>query len=449
LGELIVVTFTYAAASRLEIPLSLTNENIEPSLQPSGRIAYGQLATSGSQYPFMARLAWVSSTSAFTACGGTVLSPYYILTAAHCLYDQNNAYSPPNLILLGGIDISSLLNFAERIEVAQGYVPTQYQPGVVSSLYDVAILRLQTPTSYPAVTLASTAPAADTFVTSIGWGRTEISNTNSLLYYATLKIGTHGIFPCPTCPQSPCTTLCELGILQTNGGFTSACQGDSGGPAMLPGTTTQVSIVSYGPIGCGTDPWGASTSVAAVRSFIGSIVPLGATPPSPPPPSPPPPSPPPPSPPPPSPPPPSPPLPSPPPPSPPPPSPPPPSPSPPSEDPVCALNRGEVVQVTIKGSACTTQATMAAATAAAQLSGARAYCTTASKCKRIPGGRIRINAKIAIVGDRSKAKRNITKAFRSGAYSIRFKSLLPASLRSRYVFQTGRACIYPGARCTY
>jgi len=444
-GGLIAFTSTYAAATRLEIPLSFVNESIAQTRQPSGRIAYGQLATSASQFPFMARLAWDSDVGRYTACGGTVLSPYYILTAAHCLYNIDNTLSPPNLVLLGGTDISSFSNFAEKIEVAQEYVPPQYQPDKVNSIYDVAVLRLKTPTSYPAVTLASTAPIADTSVTNIGWGLTQDfpRRNNSLLHYASLKIGTWGSSSCPPCGQSPCPILCEVGIVQTNGGYSSSCRGDSGGPAMLSGTTTQVGIVSYGPLGCGNGTWGGSTSVAEVKSFIDPII---GTVPSPPPPSPPLPSP--------SPPPPSPPTSSPSPPSPPPPSPSPsPSPSPtPSLNPppsVCALNRGEIVRITIKAPTCTTAATKAAATAAAEVSGARAYCIVASKCRRISGGRIRINAKIAINSDRSKAKRKITKAFKSGAYSTKFESLLPASLRSKYIFQNGRVCIYPSSRCTY
>ena len=103
----------------------------------------------------------------------------------------------------------------------------------------------------------------------------------------------------------------------------------------------------------------------------------------------------------------------------------------------------------MKAPVCTTEATKAAVTAAAQLSGARAYCIIASKCKKDSSGIIRIDAKIAIDGDRSKAKREITKAFKSGAYSTRLKAILPASLRSKYVFQSGTACIYPRTSCTY
>ena len=44
-----------------------------------GRIAYGTVAAPG-QFPFMARLAVIAEQS-YTMCGGTVISPYHILTA--------------------------------------------------------------------------------------------------------------------------------------------------------------------------------------------------------------------------------------------------------------------------------------------------------------------------------------------------------------------------------
>jgi len=113
---LIAFTSTYAAASRLEIPKISTNETMGQTREPSGRIAYGQRVTSASQFPFMARLAWVSGNRVKTDCGGTVISPYHILTAAHCLFNPESMYytwdgfaeyDPPNLILLGGTNTAT------------------------------------------------------------------------------------------------------------------------------------------------------------------------------------------------------------------------------------------------------------------------------------------------------------------------------------------------------
>jgi len=257
----------------------------------------------------------------------------------------------------------------------------------------VAVIRLKTPTSYPAVTLASTAPRPDTSITSIGWGITQSSNKNPYLYYASLEVGAWGTSPCPSLTgfSYPRDVICERGI-RTSGGYTSACSGDSGSPAILSGTTTQVGIVAFGPSECGTDRWGASTSVALYKAFIDERI---------------------------------------------------------NSPSVCTLNRGEIVQVTIKAPACTTKATKAAANAAAQLSEARDYCIVASKCRRIGGGRSRIYAKIAINSNRYKAKRKITKAFESGAYSTILQELLPRTISSKYVFQRGRACIYPSTSCTF
>lgn len=77
---------------------------------------------------------------------------------------------------------------------------------------------------------------------------------------------------------TPSEHLCLLGavgIPQSNGQWSSACQGDSGSPQVVPGTNTQVSIVSYGPTytqDCGKGSWGASTSVYSYLNFINGIM---------------------------------------------------------------------------------------------------------------------------------------------------------------------------------
>ena len=49
------------------------------STKGEGRIAYGTVASIG-QFPFMARLA-VIGPKTYSMCGGTVISPYHVLTA--------------------------------------------------------------------------------------------------------------------------------------------------------------------------------------------------------------------------------------------------------------------------------------------------------------------------------------------------------------------------------
>jgi len=265
----------FAAARGVKHPINTDVDNNNRTLKASGRIAYGEVAYEG-QFEFMARLAVCNSAvdSCFLNCGGTVIADMYILTAAHCMFDEDNDYYPSTHVLLGGTDGTYLDYFPVIIDVAEVYVHDQYRNDRYGR-YDIAILKLETPTYYPAVALASSNPSAGTSLTSIGWGHTEYSDSVSdILLYTELEVGTFGSSPCPeSCfSQCPCTLLCEVGIPKGSDAYTSACQGDSGGPQMLAGTNIQVGIVSFGPEGCGTDSWGVSTSVAELKSWIDGII---------------------------------------------------------------------------------------------------------------------------------------------------------------------------------
>ena len=102
---------------------------------------------------------------------------FFFYMTAHCLFDEGT-FTPPTHVLIGGVDISSYSNFPEQLPVAQALYPTQYQVGNVDSNYDVAVLRLATPTTAPKVTLSTTAPSSGTSIVSLGWGKTE-TGTNS------------------------------------------------------------------------------------------------------------------------------------------------------------------------------------------------------------------------------------------------------------------------------
>jgi len=426
----------FAATGVMKHPINIDVDNTGRILKASDRIAYGEVASKG-QFNFMAVLGWRYGESWHLSCGGTVIAPMYILTAAHCMVGKNGITNAPTHVFLGSTGLSPSGDFPEKIDVAEVFVHHQYLGGEVASPYDIAIIKLQNATSYPAVTLASSNPSAGASLTSLGWGLTENSDIPSkILRYTELKVGTFGVSPCLSiCPQMPCTIICEVGIPKGSDGYTSACAGDSGGPQMLAGTNTQVGIVSFGPRGCGFGTWGASTSVATLKSWINGII--GATPEPEPSPSPeatsaPSPS----------------------------PSPslspspnpkPDPKPSPtPARSGCTSLDkkRGEIVRVTYKARACSPGARKAAAEAAALSSGGTSYCIISSKCFRIAGGRIVIKAKIATDVAPSKARWRISKAFSTGSYSDNFEVLLPALVK-KYTFQKGTACVFPFGRCVY
>lgn len=132
-------------------------------------------------YPWLASLQVVTEDgSAFHSCGGSVIAPEWILTAAHCVVfsdDQGEFIVPPEAYqaVVGTANIAD--GSGVRLDVAEIIPHPTYHAGVLgadSMDGDIALMRLSTPTLQAPVQLP---PAADTLlvaagrtVTAAGWG---------------------------------------------------------------------------------------------------------------------------------------------------------------------------------------------------------------------------------------------------------------------------------------
>lgn len=234
------------------------------AVEPTTKIVGGNEANSG-EYPFIVSLQ--DSNGHF--CGGSVISPTHILTAAHCkggsydavigLHDQDNP---------GG---------SQRIAVKKEIIHPNYSNGP----YDMMVLELSEPINsslYAPINLASNSDAsAGTMTTAVGWGLTD-KNANDLpskLREVNLPIVSYA--QCEDAYAAEGESInktAELCAGYQNGGFDS-CQGDSGGPLVLKknGQFYQVGVVSWG-IGC-ADPgfYGVYSHVPNLTSWIESKVP--------------------------------------------------------------------------------------------------------------------------------------------------------------------------------
>jgi trypsin len=205
-------------------------------LSQAGAIVNGSASSEG-QFPFMAS---VQDGSGFAFCGGSVIASGWVLTAAHCVPDGN---ASDLYVVTGKTDLGA--PGGQRIKVSQVFVNPAYD----NSAHDSALLKLSSPTSSPAITLAEATdddletPGAT--VTVAGWG--DITPTMGLLATNQLRHVDLKVVSDSECGQTNFgfdgpTGVCAADLLK------DSCQGDSGGPlfATKAGRKVQVGIVSYG-----------------------------------------------------------------------------------------------------------------------------------------------------------------------------------------------------------
>ena len=204
---------------------------------PSGAIVGGKAAPAGS-HRFMASL---QDSTGFAFCGGSVISAYWVLTAAHCVPDGKAA----GLFVVTGRPNLSDTSVGQTLAVAQVIVHPSYK----DMTHDAALLRLSSPTIAPAIRIATASDdifeTPGTPVKVAGWGDTL--PTMGLFSSAQLREVDLNVVSDSECGQTTfgfdaATGVCAAAMLK------DSCQGDSGGPLFTNsgGQPLQIGVVSYG-----------------------------------------------------------------------------------------------------------------------------------------------------------------------------------------------------------
>lgn len=243
--------FKYIVLAACLVGAFATPEGLVPMLD--GRIVGGRPVDIG-EYPHQISMQYYGSHR----CGGSIIKPNVILTAAHCV----DGVSPRNLKVRAG---SSFHNSGgQLIQVSEIRQHEKYNPYNID--YDIAIMILDTPVQVSAksapVELNVNAMNGGENARISGWGATrEGGSIPRQLQAVDIKIVDQA-----TCQKQYGSTQITDRMLcgGVNGGGKDSCQGDSGGPLIVNGQ--QAGVVSWGA-GC------ARPSYSGVYANVQNLLP--------------------------------------------------------------------------------------------------------------------------------------------------------------------------------
>ena len=228
----------YLVALLLFVPTLLDVKSLADTQNTKDRdkhdIARGSDVSSG-EFPFVVFVFRVEDREEGTAygCTGSLLAPDWVLTAAHCLVDEDGVVvEPEDVKVYTGHDFTALL--ARRI-ASRLIIHPRYSHLILGS-NDIALIHLESPFSSETVRVltpqedALHAPSG-TGSTAVGWGRTEDGESPDILQH--VRIPMYSLEECRR-------RLQPFGFSQAPGTFCAGTAaegtrpGDSGGPLLVP-----------------------------------------------------------------------------------------------------------------------------------------------------------------------------------------------------------------------
>lgn len=231
-----------AALTTIGIATTVYTANAD---QPSGvtPMIIGGEETTIEENPFAVAL---TTPDGFQFCGGTIVAPTKVLTAAHCTDGQ----SPSDIVVVAG-RTSLSAGGGTAAGVTDIWIHPDWDSSALTS--DASVLTLDTSLSETPLELASSSDsdlyAAGANSTVLGWGTTESGQTSDTLRKVDVPVTADDTCSASYPNDYDAATMVCAGLDE---GGKDSCQGDSGGPLVgvtADGTRKLIGIVSWGQ-GC-------------------------------------------------------------------------------------------------------------------------------------------------------------------------------------------------------
>lgn len=248
------------------------NEAARSARRPSAHAAVigGQPAAPGS-FPWMAYVLDFRGSS-IGQCSGTVVAPNLVLTAGHCAENMHTGVvneASGYRIVTGNVDAAAAETEKQTSGVTRVIVCSCHDRH--TAVGDVALLQLSTPSTAPAITLASR-PDDGTGALLAGWGETSPNQETLVeqLQSAPTVVQSPGSCEREASPFSPASEVCTIDPPARQ---TGACNGDSGGPLLVaepsaPGGMVQIGVASHVYGKCATTSPSVFTRADVISSWV-------------------------------------------------------------------------------------------------------------------------------------------------------------------------------------